>query len=317
MSQHQNLRREAGISFPLGATVNGDGVNFSIYSKHATAAELLLFEHAEDIRPTHGLEFDIHSNRTYHYWHLFVPGLKAEQLYAFRMHGPHDPSRGQRFDPGKPLLDPYGKALVIPDGYRRDQGRLSVDAAMDDGDSPCLKSVVVDPSGYDWEDDAPPRRPLSRTVIYELHVGGFTRHPSSGVAAARRGTFAGLVEKIPYLKALGISAVELLPVFAFDRQDAAEGLSNYWGYSPISFFAPHPAYSSRQDPIGPLDEFRAIVKALHKAGIEVILDVVYNHTGEAGSDGPTFCYRGLRQHPECPRPHLQAHDSRQPALLGK
>ncbi len=293
MNDSRPLRREAGLSFPLGSTVRSDGVNFSVYSKHATAAELLLFDHAEDSRPAHTLELDPRINRTYHYWHLFVPGLKAEQLYAFRMHGPHDPTRGQRFDPGKPLLDPYGKAVVIPDGYRRDQARRPVDEAVDDGDSPCLKSVVVDPSGYDWEDDAPPRRPMTRSVIYELHVGGFTRHPSSGVVAARRGTFAGLVEKIPYLQELGISAVELLPVFAFDPQDAAEGLSNYWGYSPISFFSPHPAYSSRQDPLGPLEEFRAMVKALHRAGIEVILDVVYNHTAEAGSDGPTLCFRGL------------------------
>ena len=293
MSEPKPLCRETGLSFPLGSSVQRGGVNFSVYSKHATAAELLLFDHPEDSCPSHTLELDPFSNKTYHYWHLFVPGLRIEQLYAFRMHGPHDPTRGQRFDPGKPLLDPYGKAVVIPDGYRRDQARRPVDEAVGEGDSPCLKSVVVDPSGYDWEDDAPPRRPMTRSVIYELHVGGFTRHPSSGVAAARRGTFAGLAEKIPYLKELGISAVELLPVFAFDRQDAPNTLSNVWGYSPISLFAPHPAYSSRQDPLGPLDEFRDMVKALHQSGIEVILDVVYNHTAEAGADGPTFCFRGL------------------------
>ena len=137
-----------------------------------------------------------------------------------------------------------------------------------------MKSVVADLSLYDWEGDAPLRRPFSNTIIYELHVRGFTRHPSSGVAADKRGTYAGLIEKIPYLQDLGITAVELLPVFQFDEQDAPPGFKNYWGYSPVSFFAPHGGYCSRRDPLGPLDEFRDMVKALHRAGIEVILDVV-------------------------------------------
>ena len=156
-----------------------------------------------------------------------------------------------------------------------------------------MKSVVADPRGYDWEGDLPLKRSYSRTVIYEMHVAGFTRHPSSGVAADKRGTYAGLVEKIPYLQDLGVTAVELLPVFQFDPHDAPFGLCNYWGYSPISFFAPHAAYSSRKDPLGPLDEFRDMVKALHSAGIEVILDVVFNHTSEGDHKGPTFCYRGF------------------------
>ncbi len=156
-----------------------------------------------------------------------------------------------------------------------------------------MKSVVVDPNVYDWEGDAPLRRAFVNTVIYEMHVAGFTRHPSSGVAAERRGTYAGMIEKIPYLQDLGITAVELLPVFQFDRQDSPPGLVNYWGYSPVSFFAPHSAYSSRKDPLGPVDEFRDLVKALHRAGIEVILDVVYNHTAEGNADGPTLCFRGL------------------------
>jgi isoamylase len=152
---------------------------------------------------------------------------------------------------------------------------------------------VADPRGYDWEGDIPLKRPFSRTVIYELHVAGFTRHPSSGVAAGKRGTYAGLVEKIPYLQELGVTAVELLPVFQFDPQDAPAGFTNYWGYSPVSFFAPHAAYSSRPDPLGPLDEFRDMIKAFHRAGIEVILDVVFNHTAEGDQRGPTLCYRGL------------------------
>ena len=156
-----------------------------------------------------------------------------------------------------------------------------------------MKSVVVDPHTYDWEGDTPLANPSSRTVVYEMHVRGFTRHPSSGVAENRRGTYAGLIEKIPYLRDLGITAVELLPVFQFDPQDCPVGLVNYWGYAPVSFFAPHQAYSSEQDPLGPINEFRDMVKALHRAGIEVILDVVYNHTAEGGHDGPTLCFRGF------------------------
>jgi len=153
--------------------------------------------------------------------------------------------------------------------------------------------VVADPGAYDWEGDAPLRRPSARTIIYEMHVRGFTRHPSSGVADGRRGTYAGMIEKIPYLQELGITAVELLPVFQFDPQDCSPGRVNYWGYAPISFFAPHQGYSLRQDPLGPLDEFRDLVKALHRAGLEVILDVVFNHTAEGNENGPTQCFRGI------------------------
>jgi glycogen operon protein len=156
-----------------------------------------------------------------------------------------------------------------------------------------MKSVVVDPLAYDWAGDQPLRRPSARTIVYEMHVRGFTRHPSCGVGESTRGTYAGLIERIPYLQQLGITAVELLPVFQFDPQDCPPGLVNYWGYQPVSFFAPHQAYSSRQDPLGPIDEFRDMVKALHRAGIEVILDVVFNHTSEGKDDGPTLCFRGL------------------------
>lgn len=150
-----------------------------------------------------------------------------------------------------------------------------------------LKSVVADPAAYDWEGDLPLRLPSARTVIYEMHVCGFTRHPSSGVADSVRDTYAGVIEKIPYLQELGIMAVELLSVFAFDPLACPAGLVNYWGYQPVSYFSPHPAFSSRRDPLGPVDEFRGMVKALHRAGIEVILDVVYNHTAEGNENGPT------------------------------
>ena len=162
-----------------------------------------------------------------------------------------------------------------------------------DNSATAMKSVVVDPSAYDWEGDAPLRRPSAQTIVYEMHVRGFTRHPSSGVGERTRGTFAGLIEKIPYLQQLGITAVELLPVFQFDAQDCPPGKVNYWGYAPVSFFAPHQAYSSRRDPLGPVDEFRDMVKALHRAGIEVILDVVFNHTAEGDHRGPTLSFRGL------------------------
>src|SRR5206468_3550197 len=201
---------------------------------------------------------------------------------------PSDPGSGLRFDSGKVLLDPYGRGVAVPATYSRDAARLP-----GHNTSAAMKSVVVDSADYDWEGDTPLRRPSSRTVIYEMHVRGFTRHPSSGLSPATRGTYAGLIEKIPYLQQLGITAVELLPVFQFDTHDAPTGRVNYWGYSPVSFFAPHRGYSSRQDPLGPVHEFRDMVKALHRAGIEVILDVVFNHTAEGDQTGPTLSFRGL------------------------
>jgi len=263
-------------------------VNFSIFSKHATGVTLLFFDHVSDSTPARVIPMDPATSRTYHYWHAFVPGTGAGQLYGYRVDGPWDPDRGMRFDPAKLLLDPYGRAAAVPDCYSREAATRPGDNA-----ATAMKSVVVDPFAYDWEGDAPLGRPSARTIVYEMHVRGFTRHLSSGIDANTRGTFAGLIEKIPYLHQLGITAVELLPVFQFDAQDCAPGKVNYWVYQPVSFFAPHQAYSSRQDPLGPVNEFRDMVKALHRAGIEVILDVVYNHTAEGGADGPTICFRGL------------------------
>ena len=277
-----------GRSSPLGATLSLGGTNFTVYSKHATAIDLLFFDRVEDARPARVIRIDPSTNRTYHYWHVFVPGVRAGQIYSYRAEGPYDPSSGMRFDPAKVLLDPYGRATVVPKNYSRE-------AARKEGDNcaTAMKSVVVEPRAYDWEGDTPLHRPSSQTIIYEMHVRGFTRHPSSGIAEKRRGTFAGLIEKIPYLQELGVTAVELMPVFQFDAHDSPPGRVNYWGYAPVSFFAPHQAYSSRQDPLGPLDEFRDMVKALHRAGIEVILDVVFNHTAEGDHDGPTLSLRGL------------------------
>src|SRR6266542_2356858 len=277
-----------GRSSPLGVTLSPGGANFSVYSKHATGIELLLFDCVDDAQPARVIRIDPSTNRTYHYWHVFVPGVKAGQIYGYRVEGPFDPSSGMRFNPAKVLLDPYGRGTVVPKNYSREDARREGDNA-----ATAMKSVVVDSRAYDWEGDAPLHRPSSRTIVYEMHVRGFTRHPSSGVAEKKRGTFAGLIEKIPYLQELRVTAVELMPVFQFDAQDSPPGKTNYWGYAPISFFAPHVAYSSRQDPLGPLNEFRDMVKELHRAGIEVILDVVFNHTTEGDQNGPTLSLRGF------------------------
>jgi isoamylase len=282
-----------GRPFPLGARMahHGSrwGVNFSVYSRGSTALELLLFNNPGDARPARVIPLDPRVNRTFHYWHIFVPGIKPGQLYAYRASGPYNPDEGLRFDESKVLLDPYARGVVFPPGY--DRG-----AACRPGEDNCAaapKSVVADVGDYNWQGDLPLRRPFAQTVIYEMHPAGFTRDPASGVSEAERGTYAGLARKIPYLKGLGITAVELLPVFAFDPTDAPAGMTNYWGYSPLSFFAPHPFYAADRGALSPLDEFRDMVKAFHRAGIEVILDVVFNHTTEGGDGGPTLSLRGL------------------------
>ena len=277
-----------GRSSPLGATIVDGGANFSVFSRNATAIELLFFDTEDDARPSCVIPLDPTTSRSYHYWHAFVPEIRPGQLYGYRVHGRFDPASGRRFDPSKVLLDPYGRGVVVPRGYSRDAARRPGDNC-----ATAMKSVVVDASAYDWEGDTPLKRPSSRTIIYEMHVRGFNLHPSSGVKENLRGTYAGLIEKIPYLKQLGVTAVELLPVFQFDPQDSPPGKVNYWGYAPVSFFAPHHAYSSRRDRLGPIDEFRDMVKALHREGLEVILDVVFNHTAEVDHTGPTLSLRGL------------------------
>jgi glycogen operon protein len=281
-------RVTSGSSCPLGATVLPGGVNFSIFSRGASDMELLLFDRVDSARPAQVIRIDPTDNRTYHYWHTFVAGIGPGQIYGFRVHGPYDPAAGCRFDPMKVLLDPYGRVVVVPREYSR-----VATASIGDNTPTAMKSVVADSGAYDWEGDLPLRHPSSRTVIYEMHVRGFTQNGNSDVTESARGTFAGLIEKLPYLVDLGVTAVELLPVFEFDVQDCPPGLVNYWGYAPVSFFAPHHGYSSSQDPLGPVDEFRDMVKAFHRAGIEVILDVVFNHTAEGDGRGPTICFRGV------------------------
>lgn len=277
-----------GKSYPLGATVYPEGVNFSLFSHNAKAVELLLFDAKDHSVPSHIIDLDPKVHRTHYYWHAFIPGLKQGQLYGYRARGPFEPKIGHRFDGDKVLIDPYARAVVM-DSYDRQ-------AAIDPGDNcaKAIKSVVVDPTDYDWEGDQPLNRPFEHSVIYEMHVGGFTRNPNSGLPDNLRGTYAGLIEKIPYLQELGVTAVELMPVQQHDPFDVhKQGLINYWGYSPIAFFAPHHTYGSVEDPVARVNEFRDMVKALHKAGIGVILDVVFNHTAEGDHRGPTLSFRGL------------------------
>ncbi len=278
----------AGMPYPLGATVQDGGVNFSLYADRATGIDLLLFDGPDGVEPIQTIRLDPLYNRTFYYWHIFVPGLRAGQVYAYRADGPYFPDLGLRYDYSKVLVDPYARAITYGAYQRAAAARFG-----EDNIHHALKCVVVDPHDYDWEGDQPLRRPSSNAIIYEMHVRGFTRHPNSGVAPQRAGTYAGLIEKIPYLQELGVTAVELMPVHQFDPQAAPNNLPNYWGYQPIAFFAPHHDYSSRRDPLGPVTEFRDMVKALHRAGIEVILDVVYNHTAEDNQNGPTLAYRGL------------------------
>lgn len=276
-----------GRADPIGATVDAAGVNFCLHSKHATGVTLLFFEQSQDGAPSRTFTLDPIVNRTYDYWHIYVAGVRAGQLYGYRVDGPFDPSQGLRFDATKLLVDPYAREVANLHGYQRTK-------AIGPGDNAAfaLKGVVVDPTAYDWEGDAPLQRPYVDSVIYEMHVAGFTKNPNSGVAVPRRGTYAGLIEKIPYLQQLGVKTIELMPVQQFDPQDAPSGV-NYWGYQPVAWFAPHAAYSSERSPLGVVNEFRDLVKALHRADIEVILDVVFNHTAEGDETGPTLSLRGL------------------------
>ena len=277
-----------GRSYPLGATVTPQGVNFSLFSNNAARIELLLFDTISDQQPAAVIPLDPQDNRTFYYWHVFLPGLKAGQLYGYRAAGPFAPQRGLRYDASKLLVDPYARAVAY------DQYQRSAATRHGENNLPwAMKSVVTDPTTYDWEGDTPLGRSLGKSLIYEMHVRGFTRHPSSGVSEEKRGTYAGLIEKIPYLQEMGIKTVEFMPVQQFDPQAAPHSRPNYWGYEPVAYFAPHRDYSTRRDPLGPVDEFRDMVKALHRAGIEIILDVVYNHTAEDDQNGPTLSFRGL------------------------
>src|SRR4051812_45297595 len=287
-----------GSPFPLGATWDGRGTNFAIFSEHAERVELCLFD-ADDEETSVEL-----TERTVFNWHCYLPDVHAGQRYGYRVHGPYDPRSGRRFNPSKLLLDPYAKSIEGPIQFAKGNvlpyephGREDDDLVADESDSAAAipKCVVIDPR-FDWQDDRPPNTPLADSVIYETHVKGFTmRHP--GVREELRGTYAGMAADgaVGYLKDLGVTAVELLPVhhiadesFLVDR-----GLTNYWGYSTIGFLAPHSTYAATGKAGQEVREFKGMVKALHKAGIEVILDVVYNHTAEGNHLGPMLSFRGV------------------------
>ena len=280
-----------GRRFPFGVTVETEGANFSIWGPRSTGAQLLLFENAQSREPFQVITLDPVTNRTYSQWHVYVYSLPPGILYAWRLEGPNNGARtGYRFDARKALTDPW--ALAVSDRLW-DRKRASLPG---DNSDASIRAIVVHPDRYDWAGDQPLRQSPEQSIIYEMHVGGFTRHPSSGVG--HPGTFSGLIEKIPYLKALGVTDVELMPIMAFDEQDVPKaaldrGLKNYWGYSPHSFFSPHPAYCVPAREGTQAREFRDMVKALHRAGIGVILDVVLNHTAEGGADGPTINFKGL------------------------
>ncbi len=292
------IRTLPGCAHPLGATWNGDATNFAIFSTHAIAIELCLFDSAAPSVETARIRL---SERTNDVWHIGLPHIGPGQLYGYRVHGPYAPHAGHRFNPAKLLLDPYAKAIAGPvrwsDGLSGHlEGISAGDTAPDPRDSGGLvpRSVVVDTS-FDWGEDQPLRTPWDRTVIYECHVKGMTAmHPQ--VPAELRGTYLGLASEpvVDHLLSLGITAVELMPVhqMADDRHLVQRGLTNYWGYNTIGFFAPDGRFASGGE-VSQVQEFKSMVKALHRAGLEVILDVVYNHTAEGDRFGPTICFRGV------------------------
>jgi isoamylase len=292
-----SVRVWPGRPFPLGATWDGNGTNFSLFSEHAERVELCLFDEID--RETR-VEL---RERTALNWHGFLPDVGPGQRYAYRVHGPWDPAKGHRFNPYKLLIDPYAKAIEGPIDYDAanvlpyEPDGEDADLVRDETDDADAipRSIVVDP-GFDWEEDRPPATPWHETLIYEVHVKGFTqRHP--GVREDLRGTYAGLASEaaLGYLRSLGVTAVELLPVhhIADEGNLVAKGLSNYWGYSSIGFLAPHALYAATGRCGEQVREFKGMVKALHSAGIEVILDVVYNHTAEGNHLGPMLSFKGI------------------------
>ncbi|HEY6206956.1 MAG TPA: glycogen debranching protein GlgX [Chthoniobacterales bacterium] len=288
-----------GEPYPLGATWAGNGVNFSLFSEHAAAVELCLFDNA-DAREEN-IRIPV-TERTGHVWHVFLPDARPGQVYGYRVSGPYDPERGMRFNNSKLLIDPYAKAIVGQMNWGDEMFGYTVgdpeeDLAPDFRDDAwgMPKAAVID-TGFDWGNDRPPRTPLQQSIIYELHVKGFTKLWPE-LPEHLRGTYAGLAseEAIGYLKNLGVTAIELMPVHTHfdDKALVDRGLTNYWGYNTIGFFAPHAPYSSNREPGAEVVEFKGMVRNLHAAGIEVILDVVYNHTGEGNHLGPTLSFRGI------------------------
>ena len=294
-----------GFPLPMGTHEYGGGVNFAFFSRNASRVRLELFDHPEDAIPARVIDLDPARNRTGDVWHVWIEGIRPGQLYAYRVDGPYQPGDGHRFNFNKLLLDPLATAVSRLPTWEFGPAR-GYDLSVRDGASVqsmvdnagCMPKCVFTQEHFHWHDDRPPRHPWSKTVIYETHVRGFTIHPSSGVQ--HPGTYRGLVEKIPYFKELGVTAIELMPVQEFNEHQltginpqTGARLGNYWGYDPVAFFAPKASYSSSGGMGQQKLEFKEMVQAFHRAGIEVILDVVFNHTAEGNEQGPTLCFRGI------------------------
>jgi len=295
----------AGVPLPLDAYERCGGINLAVFSRHATQVSLLLFDAPLAETPYRTIDLDPAQHCTGDIWHVWIEDLDRGTPYAWRANGPYQPERGHRFNPHKVLLDPYAAALVGTEcwdfacacGFEAASSARDLSFSSEDNTRWQAKCLVGD-SAFDWQDDQRPRHAWADTVIYETHVRGFTVHPSAAVE--QPGTFLGLVEKIPYLQELGITAVELMPVQDFFEYELVrenplngERLRNYWGYSTVAFMAPKESYASRHEPGCQLIEFKTMVRALHQAGIEVILDIVFNHTAEGNENGPTLNFRGL------------------------
>jgi isoamylase len=297
---------QAGNPLPIGgAHQQGRGVNFVLFSRHATGVRLELYQNSNDSSPSRIIDFDPVRHRTGDVWHVWVRGIPAGQLYGYRIEGPYLPEEGHRFNPHKLLLDPYARAIagvenwdfLAARGYDSSSSLTDLSFSTVDNAGTTPKSIFTH-EHFDWELDSPPKHSASDTVIYETHVRGFTIHPSSGVA--HPGTFSGLIEKIPYLHNLGVTAIELMPVLEFNENESnrlnpitGERLKNYWGYNHVAFFATKQSYSIAGPQGQQTREFREMVKAFHRAGIEVILDIVLNHTAEGDELGPTISLRGI------------------------
>jgi isoamylase len=295
----------AGKPLPWGAHPIGDGVNFALFSRHATRVRLEFYGHPADPSPTRAIDLDPARHRTGDVWHVWVQGIPPGQLYAYRVEGPYRPQEGHRFNPHKLLLDPFATAIAGDGswdfaparGY--DPSLTPPDLSFSTlDDAAAMPKCVFAHEHFNWEGDTPPKHLASETVIYETHVRGFTIHPTSEVAHA--GTYRGLTEKIPYLRDLGVTALELMPVQEFNEDEllrvnplSGEKLKNYWGYDPVAFYAPKGSYCSRGMRGQQRLEFKEMVKAFHRAGIEVLLDIVLNHTAEANELGPTLCWRSI------------------------
>jgi glycogen operon protein len=297
---------QAGNPLPIGgAHQQGDGVNFVLFSRHATGVRLEFYQKPDDSSPSRTIDLDPVRHRTGDVWHVWVRGVAAGQLYGYRISGPYLPEEGHRFNPHKLLLDPYARAIdgaekwdfLAARGYDSSSSLTDLSFSTVD-DAATTPKCVFTQDDFDWGTDSPPKHSAADTVVYETHVRGFTIHPSSGVA--HPGTFAGLTEKIPYLQDLGVTAIELMPILEFNENESrrlnpitGERLKNYWGYNPVAFFAPKQSYRDAGAHGRQIEDFREMVKAFHSAGIEVILDIVLNHTAENDELGPTISLRGI------------------------